>query len=88
MRCLKMGKATLPIRLPNLKDKNQKIIFDTVIKNVDLLISLYKDLGQTTLQSKMEQIESKIDFYEDKINDIVFDFYGLSNDEKDVINQN
>ncbi len=78
----------LPIRLPNLKDKNQKIIFDTVIKNVDLLISLYKDLGQTTLQSKMEQIESKIDFYEDKINDIVFDFYGLSNDEKDVINQN
>jgi Lrp/AsnC family transcriptional regulator for asnA, asnC and gidA len=23
-----------------------------------------------------------------KINDIVFDFYGLSNDEKDVINQN
>jgi hypothetical protein len=40
------------------------------------------------LESKRLQIKGKIDFCEDRINEIVYELYGLDKSEINLINQN
>ncbi len=66
-------------------DNEIKPLFNEIIKNVDLLFKLNEERAETKLQTKTSQIESKIDYCEDKINEIVYQLYGLTVEEIKIV---
>jgi len=44
-----------------------------------------KELQTATLPEKIEQIRSRIGYCEDKVNEIVYELYGLSEEEVGVV---
>lgn len=74
----------LPIKTINFKtDEKQK--HDEIIILVDKLIKLNSEKQTAKLQSKIEQIQSRIDYCEDKINRIVYELYGLTEEEIGIV---
>ena len=71
----------LPVKLIDFNNKLEVQSHDEIVKNVDLLLQFNKDLQTTTLPEKKEQIKSRIDYCEDKINEIVYELYGLTEEE-------
>jgi len=67
----------------NVTVKQQK----QIIKHVDQLLQLNKDLQAATLPERKGRIQSKIDYCEDRINAIVYELYGLTEEEVRVIEQ-
>lgn len=68
----------LPV--PNVNESNKK--YETLIINsVEQLLQLNKDLQTATLETKKEQIKTKIDYHEDKINLLVYQLYNLTEEE-------
>ena len=63
---------------------NQKIQ-STVIKLVDQLLTLNEEKQQQTLQSKIDQIQNRIDYCEQRINEMVYELYGLTQEETNLI---
>jgi type I restriction-modification system DNA methylase subunit len=66
----------LPIPQNCSKEKETEII-----THVDQLLQLNKDLQTTTLPNQIEQIKQRIAYNEDKINEIVYGLYGLTEEE-------
>jgi hypothetical protein len=56
-------------------------------KLVDQLLKLNEEKAATKLESKVLLLESKIDYCEDRINEIVYQLYGLSEDEIKIVEQ-
>jgi len=72
------------IPIPAITKKNQPI--KTEIENhVDKIQALKKNLNEIKLQTKRNQILSKIQFHESKIDDLVFDLYGLDQNETIIV---
>jgi len=58
---------------------------DQIVNAVEQLLQLNKDLQSATLESKKEQLKSKIDYFEDKINELVYGLYELTEEEIKVV---
>jgi adenine-specific DNA-methyltransferase len=56
-----------------------------IIKLVDHLLHLNKDLQHATLPEKIEQLKQRIEYNEEKINEIVYELYGLTEEEIKII---
>ena len=74
-----------PIKVINSKDKTEIQQQEQIIKHVDQLLQLNKELQTATLPEKKEQIQSRIGYCEDKINEIVYGLYGLTEEEVEII---
>jgi hypothetical protein len=79
-----MIRDILQFPIPKMETKIQT----EIIKHVDQLLQLNKELQTTTLPNKIEQIQSKIGYCEDKINKIVYEIYGLMEEEIRIIENN
>ena len=75
--------AILSIPVPTESAKQPEII-----KYVDQLLQLNKELQKTTLPSQIEQLKSRIEYSEDRINEIVYELYGLTEEEINIIEKN
>ena len=71
--------ASLPIKV----SKNK--IHDEIVKYVDLLLKLNQELHEAKLDSKIEQIKSRIEHSEDKINQLVYQLYELTPEEIAIV---
>jgi len=69
----------LPIAKANKEQQTE------IIKLVEQLLHLNAEKQSLTLSERIEQIQSKIDYCEDKINDLVYDLYGLTSEEKKIV---
>jgi len=69
----------LPLAIP---DNNLHI---EIIKLVDQLLTMNIERVEAKLQTKISQIESKIDYCEIRINEIVYELYGLTEDEIKIV---
>jgi len=76
---------TIPVCTIDFADKKQKQDYDEIVKYVDQLLQLNKDFQTVALPEKKEQIKSRIDYCEDKINEIVYELYGLTEEEIGII---
>lgn len=74
--------AILSIPIPTV---NQKSIHDEIVKNVDQLLQLNQEKSETKLATKLEQLQNKIDYCEDKINQLVYQLYELTEDEIKIV---
>lgn len=78
----------LPIKLIDFKNKNEKHSHDQVVNFVEQILQLNKDLQATTLETKKEQLKNKIDYCEDKINQLVYQLYNLTPEEIKIVEGN
>lgn len=69
----------LPI--PSADDKVQKEIEDIVTQ----LIHLYKEIIDIKLATQISFLQNKIDYCENRINEIVYNLYGLTKEEIEII---
>jgi len=69
----------LPIPIPS----------STLRKDIDslvtIIINLFSDLNNITLESERTQFQTKIDYCEDRINKIVYELYGLTEEEIKIV---
>jgi type I restriction-modification system DNA methylase subunit len=76
-----MIRDILEFPIPDLeKNKDQEIS-----NYVETIINLNNELANTKLQSKIEQLKTKLDFYEEKLNKIIFKIYGVNDVEKKIV---
>ena len=60
---------------------------DEIIKHVDLLLALNEELKQTQLPAKTQQIKQRIEHSEEKINQLVYELYELTEEEIKIIEE-
>jgi len=75
----KANVAQLPMRIADLKFQTE------IVKLVNQLLKLNEEKAETKLQTKVAQLESKIDYCEGRINEIVYQLYDLTQDEIKII---
>jgi len=65
---------------PNIGNNQNEII-----KLIDQLLKLNEELKETKLQTQIDQIKFKIDYCENRINEIVYKLYGLTEEEIKIV---
>ncbi|MDR3665475.1 MAG: TaqI-like C-terminal specificity domain-containing protein, partial [Ignavibacteriaceae bacterium] len=73
---------SFPVPEYNAVELNQR---NEIIKNSDNLLKLYKEKQSATLQTQIDQIQSRIDYHEDKINLAVYQLYNLTAEEIKIV---
>ena len=63
--------------LPSIDKRND----DELNKLVDQLLKLNEEKMRTKLQTKISELDSKIDYCENRINEIVYKLYDLTEDQ-------
>ncbi len=58
---------------------------EEIIHHVESLLQLNKDKQSAKLESQIEQLQSRIDFHEEKVNQAVYQLYGLTDKEIGII---
>ncbi len=76
--------ASLPIKRI---DKSNKIMKQEIEKFVDQLLRLNEEKVNLKLETKISQIQGKIDYYEAEINRIVYQLYELAKEEIQIIEE-
>jgi uncharacterized protein YlxW (UPF0749 family) len=81
------NKSTEKIPFPslNLENKTEKAKHDEIVKLVDLLLNLNEETRETKLQTTINQLKSKVDYCESRINEIVYQLYGLTEEEIKIV---
>ncbi len=69
----------------NFQNKNEKALHDEITKLVDQLLQLNKEIRETKLEANKIQIQTKIDYCENKINEIVYQLYELTEEEIKIV---
>lgn len=68
------------VPVPDVAKVDKKIV-EEITKLVDHLLKLNEEKQQLTLHSKIDQIQNRIDYAEQRINEIVYELYGLTKEE-------
>jgi hypothetical protein len=71
--------------IKNLPVKVNENINNEIKKNVELMLQLNKELHTTTLHTQKEQLQQRIYYTDDKINQAVYKLYNLSKEEIQII---
>lgn len=56
-----------------------------IISLVDQILKLNEEIEEVKLQIQIDQIKSKIDYCESRINEIVYQLYGLTEEEIRIV---
>ncbi len=75
----------LPIKSIDFKNETEKAQHDKITKLVGQLLQLNEEKAEIKLQSKVLQLESKIDYCENRINEIVYQLYELTEEEIKIV---
>jgi len=81
---IKYLEETSVIDFTQLKKENAKQISE-IVKFVDQILQLNKDLQNTTLTEKAEQLKQRIEYIEEQINKLVYELYGLTEEEVKIV---
>lgn len=73
----------LPIRIP--QNENEIRLINEIIKLVKILLVSNQQLQQTTLPQQQEQLQQRIAFTDKKIDTLVYELYGLSEEEVRIV---
>lgn len=77
--------AKIPIRDINAGGVMETKMKQDIVESVDKLLDLNMKLQGVKLDPEIQQIQSRIDYYEQKINQLVYQLYGLTEDEIAII---
>jgi hypothetical protein len=74
-----------PVFILDLSKKEEKSLHDEIVKLVDQLLKLNEEIREQKLETKRNLIQRKIDYCENQINEIVYQLYGLTEDEIKIV---
>ena len=74
-----------PCFICNFSNKQEAQAHDQIVKSVDQLLQFNKDLHVATLQTQKEQIQTKIEYHEDKINTLIYQLYNLTEEDIKIV---
>lgn len=77
--------SKLPIKQIDFNNKIETELHNQIINLVEQLIELNKEIQTVNLESKKEQLNLKSDFLENKINELVYQLYNITDDERKII---
>lgn len=77
--------ATFPIRTIDFKNPKEKAIHDKLASLVDRMLELHKKKNSLPPSSEREKIEREIAVTDEKIDDIVYGLYGVTEGERKII---
>jgi adenine-specific DNA-methyltransferase len=75
----------MPIRYIDEKNKTDIALKEEIIKNVDSLQKIYPEISESRLQTKTEQLQSRIDYCIEKIDEAVYKLYDLTAEEIKIV---
>jgi len=67
-----------PVRLVDIGNDTEKKIYETIIKDVDMIMRLHEKLKGQLTQDRIAQWQERITYYENQINELVLDIYGIT----------
>jgi len=76
-----MIRDILQFPIPAIDKKMDK----EIVHLVETMLQLQKEKQQTTLPDKLIQLEARIKYTDDKINELVFELYGLGEEEVGIV---
>ena len=77
-----------PIKKIDTVNKIETEQHDEIVKLVGQLLKLNEEKSQTNLPSKISQLESRIDYCENRINELVYQLYDITPEEQKIIEGN
>lgn len=76
--------AILSIPVPTINKQN-KNLHDEIAKLVNQLLQLNQQKAETKLATQVSQLQGKIEYCESRINEIVYQLYGLTAEEIKIV---
>jgi Alw26I/Eco31I/Esp3I family type II restriction m6 adenine DNA methyltransferase len=76
---------SMPFRLIDFSDNKDIQIHNKIASLVNQIITLNEEKQQTKLGSQLDQIQSQINYLEDKVNRLVYELYSLTDEEIAVV---
>ena len=77
--------SKIPIKKIDEKNKSEKSLRDEIVQLVETMLQLHQQKQSTTLPDQLHQLEQRIAYTDDKINEKVYALYGLKEDEVKVV---
>lgn len=77
--------AKLPIKKINFNNEKEKTIHNDIVKLVDKMLELNKKKKTLPLSSKRDKIEREIKITDEKIDELVYELYGITEEERKII---
>lgn len=74
-----------PIRSIDFKKPSEKTIHDKLVSLVDRMLELHKKKNSLPPSAEREKIEREIAVTDEKIDEIVYDLYGITEEERKII---
>lgn len=79
--------SSLPIKQIDKKDPVHKKLIDDLIWCVEITLKVNAELLIARLPDKIDQLNTRIEFTEKKINQIVYELYGLTEEEIKIVEE-
>jgi len=79
--------AQLPIRTINFSDPTDKTRHDCMVELVDTMLKLHKDLQAAKTDHEKSLIQRQIDATDKQIDELVYELYGLSEEEIHIVEE-
>jgi hypothetical protein len=77
--------SQLPIRTINFSDPTDKARHDRMVKRVEQMLSLHKQLAGTKTPDEKTRIQRQIDATDKQIDWLAYELYGLSEKEIQIV---
>jgi type I restriction-modification system DNA methylase subunit len=74
-----------PIRTINFKNPSEKAVHDKLVSLIDRMLELHKKKNPLPPSAEREKIEREITVTDEKIDDIVYGLYGVTEEERKII---
>ncbi|HSV87226.1 MAG TPA: TaqI-like C-terminal specificity domain-containing protein [Bacteroidales bacterium] len=75
----------IPVCKIDFKNKTANSLYNEVIKNVDSILKLNEEITNAKLATQVSQLQGKIDYCEERINQIVYQLYDLTDEEIKIV---
>lgn len=75
----------LPIRLVDRTNADEKSMHDAVVNHVDKILRFHKQIAEANFDSEKEPIERQIKAMDKKIDQLVYQLYGLTEEEIKIV---
>ena len=75
----------LPIHTIDFNDSKDTAIHDKIVKLVDQMLQLNQKLSKTKIPNEKELIQRQIDATDNQIDNLVYELYGLTDDEIKIV---
>lgn len=77
--------SKIPIKQIDFTNPSEKKKHDEIVKHVETMLKLNKELRKAKLAAEQEQIKQRITYTDKKIDALVYELYGLTEEEIKIV---